>query len=181
MLAAMRHASSRFSEASISAPHVLEADRAQFGIAGCVLDSPVPEPILDQPRVMARIGHRIAAGMAEHVGVDQEGESGALTDTLHKAVDGVGGERPAALGRQHERRWRLLVAFEPPQRPQLDAAQRMNGWRAGCLLSSEISFLARTIQASMGRRFALRWRAGPPLSGERPLPGFAHLQTLPLN
>ena len=90
-------------------------------------------------------------------------------------------ERRAALGRQHERRWWLLVAFEPPQRRQLDAAQRMNGWRAGRLLSFEIPFLARTIQTSMGRRFALRWRAGPPLSGERPLPGFAHLQTLPLN
>jgi hypothetical protein len=31
------------------------------------------------------------------MGVDLEGKSGALADTLHKAVDGVGGERPAAL------------------------------------------------------------------------------------
>ena len=60
------------------------------------------EPILDQPRVMARIGHRIAAGMTQHMDVDLEGESGALTDTLHKAVDGIGGERPAALCLEHE-------------------------------------------------------------------------------
>jgi hypothetical protein len=40
-------------------PHVLEADGAQFGIAGCVLDGPVPEPILDQPRVMARRQSRL--------------------------------------------------------------------------------------------------------------------------
>ena len=71
----------------------------------------MPEPILDQSRVMARVGHRIAAGMAEHMGVDQEGESGALTDTLHKAVDGVGGERPAPLGLEHEGTLRIPLQF----------------------------------------------------------------------
>jgi hypothetical protein len=36
------------------------------------------------------------------MGVDLEGESGALTDTLDKPVDCVGGERPAALRLEHE-------------------------------------------------------------------------------
>ena len=136
---------------------------------------------LQGARVGALVGKLKTAGVPEHVWVGLEAQLGRDAQPRHHLAPPRRREGRAALGRQHERRWRLLVAFEPPQRPQLDAAQRMNGWRAGCLLSFEIPFLARTIQASMGRRFALRWRAGPPLSGERPLPGFAHLQTLPLN
>jgi hypothetical protein len=74
-------------------PYVLEADGAQFGIAGCVLDGPVPQPILDQPRVMARVGHSIAAGIAEHVGMNLEGEVSSLADALDEAV-----ERPTSKG-----------------------------------------------------------------------------------
>jgi hypothetical protein len=40
------------------------------------------------------------------------------------------GEGRTALRREHERRWLLLVAFEPAQRPQLDTAQWVDGWRA---------------------------------------------------
>jgi hypothetical protein len=45
-----------FLRPQFSAIQFLEADRTQFGIAGRVLDCPVPELILDQPRVMARVG-----------------------------------------------------------------------------------------------------------------------------
>ena len=38
-------------------------------------------------------------------------ESGSLTDTLHKAVDGVGGERPAALRLEHEGTLRIPLQF----------------------------------------------------------------------
>jgi hypothetical protein len=41
-----------------------------------------------------------------------EGEGGALTDTLHKAVNGVGGERPAALRLEHEGTLRLPLQKE---------------------------------------------------------------------
>jgi hypothetical protein len=71
----------------------------------------VPEPILDQPRVMARVGHSIAAGMAEHMGVDQEGEASSLADALDEAVDGVGGERPAPLCLEHEGPLRIPLQF----------------------------------------------------------------------
>jgi hypothetical protein len=54
------------------------------------------EPILNEPRIVPRVGHRVAAGMPEHMRVDLEGESGALADALDQAIDGVRGERPAA-------------------------------------------------------------------------------------
>jgi hypothetical protein len=55
------------------------------------------EPILDASRVMARIGQGVAASVAEHVGMDQKAEAGALADALDQAVDGVGRERTTAL------------------------------------------------------------------------------------
>jgi len=43
--------------------------------------------------------------------VDLEGEIGSLADALHKAVDGVGGERPTALRLEHERTVRIPLQF----------------------------------------------------------------------
>jgi hypothetical protein len=38
--------------------------------------------------------------MPKHMGVDLEGKSSALADTLHKAVDGVGGDQRLRRGYQ---------------------------------------------------------------------------------
>jgi hypothetical protein len=46
---------------------------------------------------MSRIGQRIAAGVAQHVDVNLEREAGAFTDALDQPIDGIGGERGAAL------------------------------------------------------------------------------------
>ena len=45
------------------------------------------EPVLDQPRIMAGIGQGIAAGVAQHVGMDPEGQLRALANGLHEAVE----------------------------------------------------------------------------------------------
>jgi hypothetical protein len=82
------------------------------------------ETTLDASRVVSGIGQGIAAGMAEHVGVDRKGEFGAAADALDQPVDGVGGERTAALGCEDEARVRGL----PPQLAQhshLVAAERV--------------------------------------------------------
>ena len=47
-----------------------------------MLDRAMAEPILNGARVMALVGQRVAAAMAEHVRVNQEGESGALANAL---------------------------------------------------------------------------------------------------
>jgi hypothetical protein len=91
-------------------PEVLERRRAQLRVARRVLDASVAEPILNAPRVVAGIGQGIAAGMAQHVGMDGEGKTGAHADALDQAVDGVGRERPAAFGGEDEGRVRALPA-----------------------------------------------------------------------
>ncbi len=42
----------------------------------------MPEPILNGPRIVSRIGKSIAAGMSEHVDVNIVVEAGTLTDAL---------------------------------------------------------------------------------------------------
>src|SRR5262245_13362521 len=49
------------------APEVLEPVRRQFGVAHRVLDVLVPEPCLQRPGVVAGVGQRVAATMAQHV------------------------------------------------------------------------------------------------------------------
>ena len=56
------------------------------------------------------------------VGVRLKAELGGNAQPRHHLAPLRGGKGRAALGREHERRWRLLVAFEPAQRPELDAA-----------------------------------------------------------
>jgi hypothetical protein len=55
------------------------------------------EPILDCSRIIASIGQGVAASVPEHVGVNLVGESGARASALNKPIDGVRGERAAAL------------------------------------------------------------------------------------
>jgi hypothetical protein len=85
-------------------PKVLERRRAQLRVARRVLERPTAEPILDASRVVAGIGERVAAGMPKHMGMDGEGEAGALADALDEPIDGIGRERVAAFGGEHEGR-----------------------------------------------------------------------------
>src|SRR5262249_41513384 len=63
-----------------STPEVLEPRRCQLGVAHGVLDVLVAEPGLQRPRVMAGIGQRIAAAMAQHVRMDRELHLGPSPD-----------------------------------------------------------------------------------------------------
>ena len=47
----------------------IEAGWGKFGVLDSVLNSPVPKPILNSPRIMPRIGQREAAGVTQHVGM----------------------------------------------------------------------------------------------------------------
>ena len=84
-------------------PEILERRRAQLRVARRVLDRSVSEPILDASRVVAGIGESVAAGVAQHVGVNRKSESGALADALDQLVDRIRREWAAALGGEHER------------------------------------------------------------------------------
>jgi hypothetical protein len=58
------------------------------------------------------------------VNVNRKGEACALANALDQAVDGVGRERSAALGGEHERAILGLPA-QLAERPHLVAAQRV--------------------------------------------------------
>ena len=56
------------------------------------------EPVLNCPRVVARIGQRIAAGVPEHVHVNLKREAGTFADAFDQAIDCIGCKRGTALG-----------------------------------------------------------------------------------
>jgi hypothetical protein len=84
----------------------------------------VTEPILNAWRVVACVSEGVAAGITKHVSMDLERQAGALTDPLDQAIDGVGREWTAALGREHEGQVRGLPA-QLTQGANLVAPQRM--------------------------------------------------------
>jgi hypothetical protein len=91
--------------------------------------------------VGALVGKLKAADVPEHVWTRLKAELGRDTQPRHHLPPPGRGEGGATLGCEHERRWWLLVAFEPSQHPQLEAAQRMNRRRA--VLGSEAALLRR--------------------------------------
>ena len=67
------------------------------------------EPVLDQPRVMAGIGQGVAAGVAQHVGMDPEPQLGARANGFHEAINGVSRKWTAALGLKDESTRRIAL------------------------------------------------------------------------
>src|SRR5215471_17256076 len=82
------------------------------------------EPDLDQPRVMAGIGQGVAAGVAQHVGMDPERQLGARANGLHEAVDCVSRKWAAALGLKDESTRR--IALQLAQHAQFIASDRVD-------------------------------------------------------
>src|SRR5271154_1876594 len=58
-------------------PEVLEAVRRQCRVDGGAGDRSMAEPPLDRPGIVALVGERVAAGMAEHVGVRLDLKAGS--------------------------------------------------------------------------------------------------------
>jgi hypothetical protein len=90
-----------------------------------MLDRPVAQPVLDRPRVVPLIGQGVAAGVPEHVDVHRQADRCFLADALDQAIDGIGGERRAALIGKHKGCARRLITPQLAQRPQLVAADWM--------------------------------------------------------
>ena len=73
------------------------------------------EPILDGACIVPLVRQCVAAGVAEHVAVDREGQSGALTNALDLPIDCIRREAGPSLGLEYE--WGLCAALQLPQRP----------------------------------------------------------------
>jgi len=83
------------------------------------------QPILNRPRVVPFVSQRVAAGVAQHVNVNLERKTGALTDALHQAVDRVGGKGGSALGLEDVAAAGLPLKL--PESAHFITADRMGG------------------------------------------------------
>jgi hypothetical protein len=93
-------------------PKSLETIRRQRGVGDRVLDVSVSEIMLDCAGVASIVGEFIAAGMAQHVGVNLEREAGLDAQPCDHPTKAADGERRTTLGQEHiARLWRLV--FEP--------------------------------------------------------------------
>src|SRR4029077_5741082 len=94
------------------APEVLETGRRQLGVAHRVLDVAVPEVSLQRASIDAVIGELEAAGVAQHVRMHWETESGCNAKPRDHLAKTRRRERRAALGRKDKWRIRVLLALE---------------------------------------------------------------------
>lgn len=107
----------------LSPPEVLEPLGGELGVSRRVLNVAVPKPLLDRARVVSVMGELEAAGVAEHVRVDGEGELGRLADPGELLAEAGRGHRPVPLGGEEVRRGRGLLAVQATQGAQFTAAQ----------------------------------------------------------
>src|SRR5690349_11215365 len=90
-------------------PEILEPLRGQLGVARRVLDVAMAEPLLNGSRVVPIVGELKAAGVAQHVRMDREGELGRRADASELLAEAGGGHRRQALGGEHVRARRHLL------------------------------------------------------------------------
>ena len=107
-------------------PEVLEPVGGELGVAGGVLDVAVAEPFLDGAGVVPGMGEREAAGMAQHVRVDGEGELGRHADHRQLLPEAGSAHRCPSLGGEQVRGGGCLLALQPAQGAQLGAADRVH-------------------------------------------------------
>ena len=109
---------------------ILEPSRRQLGAAHGVLDIAVAQVGLQGARVVPLIGERITAGVPQHVRMRLEAQPSRSPCPLNHASKASGGERRAALRREHKRRLGLLFALLSAQCPQFIPEDRVSAWRA---------------------------------------------------
>jgi hypothetical protein len=88
--------------ASRGVPKILEPRRRQLGVAHRVLVVAVAQVRLKRARIVAPISKRVPASVPEHVRVALERHLGHLASPLDHSGEAGGGERRAALRREHE-------------------------------------------------------------------------------
>jgi hypothetical protein len=83
-------------------PEIAEACRRQFGVPDRMLNAAMSQPILDRPRIVARVRQSVSARMAERMHMNREIEAGALRKPFNVPVNRIRGEGSATFGGEYE-------------------------------------------------------------------------------
>ena len=110
-------------------PEILEPVCRQFRVPNRVRDVPVPQVMLDRPRVLAVVDELIAGGVAEHVRVDRKAQTCRFPGPRHELPYGRGRHAPVPLAGEHEPRG-LTIRLQPAQRLCFWPAQRVSAVHA---------------------------------------------------
>ena len=93
-----------------SPPQLLEPCRVGGGVLDGVLNIPVSEVILSEPRVCALVGQGEAASMAQHVGMNEQGQGSCGAVFSQEQVNGRAVQRLALLAYKERLAGRLIRA-----------------------------------------------------------------------
>ena len=94
------------------APEVLEPVRRQLGVAHRVLDVLVPEPCLQRPGVVAGVGPRVAATVAQHVRMDREWHLRPRCDPAKQCMKSLRRHGASTFGHERMRGDRLAAVAD---------------------------------------------------------------------
>jgi hypothetical protein len=87
--------------------------RISGGVPDGVLNVPVAEIILNEPRIGSLVGQGKAAGMAQHVGVGREGQGGCFAARIQNQIDGRAVQRlPLLTLDQNVLGWDTSLTFK---------------------------------------------------------------------
>ena len=78
-------------------PELLEPCRIGGRVLDGVLNVPMPEIVLNEPRIGSLVGKSKAAGVAQHVGMGEQRQGGGLAVCPQKQIDGRAVQRLAPL------------------------------------------------------------------------------------
>src|SRR5262249_51287564 len=112
-------------------PEIGELARVKLGVTHRAVYAFVPKVVLQAAGVVPSFGQGESAGMAQHMRVNPEAETGGLASPRNQLVYAVTGKGIASFrnkNRTMARRASLTVQL--PQGPQLVAPDRMRGWLA---------------------------------------------------
>src|SRR5262245_37541353 len=87
--------------ANLVLPEPLKSIRRQSRVSDGRVDRLVPKVVLDRPGVLAIVCELVAAGMAQHVAVNEEGEACGLASPRDHALIAGNAERRQAFGNKH--------------------------------------------------------------------------------
>ena len=85
--------------------------------------------MLNGSGIVAVVGELVAAGMAQHVGMDRKRHICDLAESGHEVMEAHWADRPATLADEHIGFCRVFTA-EPAQGTDLVATDGMDAWRS---------------------------------------------------